>query len=41
MQDKKSDPLIDVSQLQVGMFIHLDLGWMSHPSAVQLQDCLK
>ena len=32
MQDKKSDPLIDVSQLQVGMFIHLDLGWMSHPS---------
>jgi hypothetical protein len=31
MQDKKSDPLIDVSQLQVGMFIHLDLGWMSHP----------
>jgi len=23
--------LIDVTQLRVGMFIHLDLGWMSHP----------
>ncbi|MET0519689.1 MAG: DUF3391 domain-containing protein [Burkholderiaceae bacterium] len=23
--------MIDVSQLKVGMFIHLDLGWMSHP----------
>ena len=31
MQDRNSDPLIDVSQLTVGMFIHLDLGWMSHP----------
>jgi HD-GYP domain-containing protein (c-di-GMP phosphodiesterase class II) len=31
MQDRTSDPLIDVSQLTVGMFIHLDLGWMSHP----------
>lgn len=31
MQDRTKDPLIDVSQLQVGMFIHLDLGWMSHP----------
>ena len=31
MQDRTSDPLIDVSQLAVGMFIHLDLGWMSHP----------
>ena len=31
MKDRTSDPLIDVSQLKVGMFIHLDLGWMSHP----------
>jgi len=31
MKDRSSDPLIDVSQLKVGMFIHLDLGWMSHP----------
>ncbi len=31
MQDRTTDPLIDVSQLTVGMFIHLDLGWMSHP----------
>ena len=22
---------IDVSELHVGMFIHLDVGWMSHP----------
>jgi HD-GYP domain-containing protein (c-di-GMP phosphodiesterase class II) len=31
MKDRSSEPLIDVSQLKVGMFIHLDLGWMSHP----------
>lgn len=31
MQDRTTDPLIDVNQLAVGMFIHLDLGWMSHP----------
>ncbi|MBV8500947.1 MAG: DUF3391 domain-containing protein [Paucibacter sp.] len=31
MKEKNSDPLIDVNQLKVGMFIHLDLGWMSHP----------
>lgn len=31
MKDRSSDPLIDVSQLKVGMFIHLDLGWMAHP----------
>lgn len=31
MKDRAADPLIDVSQLKVGMFIHLDLGWMSHP----------
>ena len=22
---------IDVRDLRVGMFVHLDLGWMSHP----------
>jgi hypothetical protein len=39
MQDRTTDPLIDVNQLAVGMFIHLDLGWMSHSvPAVQLQD---
>lgn len=26
-----SDDLIDIDALQVGMFIHLDLGWMRHP----------
>lgn len=31
MKDRSADPLIDVGQLKVGMFIHLDLGWMSHP----------
>jgi putative nucleotidyltransferase with HDIG domain len=25
---------IDVTQLQVGMYIHLDLGWMDHPFSV-------
>ena len=31
MKDRTPDPMIDVGQLKVGMFIHLDLGWMSHP----------
>ena len=31
MNDKNSDPMIDVSQVTVGMFIHLDLSWMAHP----------
>jgi len=26
-----SEDLIDIDALQVGMFIHLDLGWMRHP----------
>ena len=26
-----SSPTIDVQSLRVGMFIHLDLGWMTHP----------
>jgi putative nucleotidyltransferase with HDIG domain len=25
------DELIDIDELQIGMFIHLDLGWMRHP----------
>ena len=33
---EETGSLIDVSQLQVGMFIHLDLGWMSTLPAVQL-----
>ena len=24
-------PEIDVQALRVGMFVHLDVGWMSHP----------
>lgn len=28
------DPTIATADLQVGMFIHLDLGWMSHPFAL-------
>ncbi|MGS0756402.1 HD-GYP domain-containing protein [Roseateles sp. GG27B] len=31
MNDKNLDPMIEVSQVTVGMFIHLDLGWMAHP----------
>ncbi|MBV8123369.1 MAG: DUF3391 domain-containing protein [Paucibacter sp.] len=31
MKENSSDPLIDVAQLKLGMFIHLDLGWMAHP----------
>ena len=26
--------VIDISQLRKGMFVQLDLGWMSHPFAV-------
>ncbi|WKB53710.1 HD-GYP domain-containing protein [Eleftheria terrae] len=35
MKDKKTSPAcsIDVLQLQVGMYVHLDLGWMAHPFA--------
>jgi HD-GYP domain-containing protein (c-di-GMP phosphodiesterase class II) len=31
MNDSSSSPLIDVQFLRIGMFIHLDLGWMAHP----------
>ena len=27
-------PTIATADLQVGMFVHLDLGWMSHPFAL-------
>ncbi len=30
MSEKESQ-FIDISQLQIGMFVHLDLGWMAHP----------
>lgn len=33
MQNKKSH-FTDVSQLCVGLFVHLDLGWMDHPFAI-------
>jgi HD-GYP domain-containing protein (c-di-GMP phosphodiesterase class II) len=29
-----ANPTIATSDLQVGMFVHLDLGWMSHPFAL-------
>lgn len=31
MKDNASLPYIDTAELRVGMFIHLELGWMSHP----------
>ncbi len=31
MQDKQNLPFIDIDDLRIGVFIHLDLGWMSHP----------
>jgi HD-GYP domain-containing protein (c-di-GMP phosphodiesterase class II) len=31
MQANASSNLIDVQALRVGMFVHLDLGWISHP----------
>ncbi|MFN9708075.1 MAG: HD-GYP domain-containing protein [Burkholderiales bacterium] len=31
MEDKRNLPFIDVDDLLIGVFIHLDLGWMSHP----------
>jgi len=29
-----ADPTINTAELRVGMFVHLDLGWMSHPFAL-------
>jgi putative nucleotidyltransferase with HDIG domain len=31
MKAVKSKELIEVADLRVGMFVHLDVGWMSHP----------
>lgn len=31
MNQISSDPHVDIQNLKVGMFVHLDLGWMSHP----------
>ena len=31
MKDVLPTSLIDVQQLRIGMFVHLDMGWMSHP----------
>ena len=31
MKSSPSDAYVDVCDLEVGMFIQLDLGWMSHP----------
>lgn len=31
MKETQTLPFIDVDDLQVGVFVHLDLGWMSHP----------
>jgi putative nucleotidyltransferase with HDIG domain len=31
MKDTSSLPLVDVIALQVGMYVYLELGWMSHP----------
>lgn len=31
MKDVLPPSLIDVQQLRIGMFVHLDMGWMSHP----------
>jgi putative nucleotidyltransferase with HDIG domain len=34
MKNQDTLPWIDISALQVGMFIHLDMSWMSHPFAL-------
>lgn len=31
MKDIHSLPMVDVTALQVGMYVYLELGWMSHP----------
>src|SRR5665213_793631 len=31
MKAATQSPVIDVQALRVGMFVHLDVGWMSHP----------
>jgi putative nucleotidyltransferase with HDIG domain len=31
MKDTQSLPMVDVTALQVGMYVYLELGWMAHP----------
>ena len=31
MKDTRNLPLVDVDALRVGMFVHLDMGWLRHP----------
>ena len=31
MKDALPPSLIDVQKLRIGMFVHLDVGWMAHP----------
>lgn len=31
MKDKTPALYVDVAELEIGMFVHLDLGWLSHP----------
>lgn len=31
---RTASPAIDTAELRVGMFVHIDLGWMSHPFAL-------
>lgn len=31
---RTASPFIDTAELRVGMFVHIDLGWMSHPFAL-------
>lgn len=31
MNDTITEPYADVDDLRIGMFVHLDLGWMAHP----------
>jgi HD-GYP domain-containing protein (c-di-GMP phosphodiesterase class II) len=31
---RAASPTIDTAELRVGMFVHIDLGWMSHPFAL-------
>ena len=34
MKARPGTPLIEIEALRVGMYVHLDLGWMSHPFAL-------
>ncbi len=34
MKDPQAPLFVDVHQLKIGMYVHLDLGWMAHPFAM-------